>query len=81
MIAGLTSGQLLQAQVVGYNEDGLPQVNLYLILGPQVCIFIFKLNLTIKSVTNDFFFCLQQVILLNHELVVRGLAERFEQEF
>ncbi|XP_077294459.1 A-kinase anchor protein spoonbill [Arctopsyche grandis] len=56
VIAGLTSGQLLQAQVVGYNEDGLPQVYLYLTLGPQ------------------------QVISLNRELVVRGLAEWCDQE-
>ena len=36
IMAGLTAGQLLHAQVAGYDEAGLPLVHLYLTLHPQV---------------------------------------------
>ncbi|KAG6442576.1 hypothetical protein O3G_MSEX002434 [Manduca sexta] len=36
IMAGLTAGQLLHAQVAGYDEAGLPLVHLYLTLNPQV---------------------------------------------
>jgi A-kinase anchor protein 1 len=35
----LTRGQVLQAQVCGYAEDGLPVVYLYAIHGSQVRVF------------------------------------------
>ncbi|CAH2086438.1 unnamed protein product [Euphydryas editha] len=35
IMAGLTAGQLLHAQVAGYDEAGLPLVHLYLTLNPQ----------------------------------------------
>lgn len=38
IMAGLTAGQLLHAQVAGYDEAGLPLVHLYLTLHPQVFI-------------------------------------------
>lgn len=44
IMAGLTAGQLLHAQVAGYDEAGLPLVHLYLTLHPQVnsaiCIYV-----------------------------------------
>lgn len=40
IMAGLTAGQLLHAQVAGYDEAGLPLVHLYLTLGPQQVIFL-----------------------------------------
>lgn len=40
IMAGLTAGQLLHAQVAGYNEAGLPLVHLYLTLHPQQVIFL-----------------------------------------
>lgn len=36
IMAGLTAGQLLHAQVAGYDEAGLPLVHLYLTIGAQV---------------------------------------------
>lgn len=40
IMAGLTAGQLLHAQVAGYDEAGLPLVHLYLTLHPQQVIFL-----------------------------------------
>ncbi|KAM3963138.1 LOW QUALITY PROTEIN: A-kinase anchor protein spoonbill [Aphomia sociella] len=40
IMAGLTAGQLLHAQVAGYDECGLPLVHLYLTLNPQQVIFL-----------------------------------------
>ncbi|XP_045785728.1 A-kinase anchor protein 1, mitochondrial isoform X1 [Maniola jurtina] len=40
IMAGLTAGQLLHAQVAGYDEEGLPLVHLYLTLSPQQVIFL-----------------------------------------
>ncbi|CAG4989596.1 unnamed protein product [Parnassius apollo] len=40
IMAGLTAGQLLHAQVAGYDEAGLPLVHLYLTLNPQQVIFL-----------------------------------------
>lgn len=40
IMAGLTAGQLLHAQVAGYDECGLPLVHLYLTLSPQQVIFL-----------------------------------------
>ncbi|XP_004924819.1 A-kinase anchor protein 1, mitochondrial isoform X3 [Bombyx mandarina] len=40
IMAGLTAGQLLHAQVAGYDETGLPLVHLYLTLHPQQVIFL-----------------------------------------
>lgn len=40
IMAGLTAGQLLHAQVAGYDELGLPLVHLYLTLNPQQVIFL-----------------------------------------
>ncbi|XP_038215167.1 A-kinase anchor protein 1, mitochondrial isoform X1 [Zerene cesonia] len=40
IMAGLTAGQLLHAQVAGYDETGLPLVHLYLTLNPQQVIFL-----------------------------------------
>ncbi|CAG9585421.1 unnamed protein product [Danaus chrysippus] len=40
IMAGLTAGQLLHAQVAGYDERGLPLVHLYLTLSPQQVIFL-----------------------------------------
>lgn len=37
-MAGMTAGQLLQAQVAGYDEHGIPLVHLYLAIGAQVFI-------------------------------------------
>lgn len=85
IMAGLTAGQLLHAQVAGYDEAGLPLVHLYLTLHPQVSTIwigfyhyeIFKhdiclLNVACAKLCNWIF---QQVIFLNRELVDRGLAE------
>lgn len=38
IMAGMTAGQLLQAQVAGYDEHGIPLVHLYLAIGAQVFI-------------------------------------------
>lgn len=40
IMAGLTAGQLLHAQVAGYDEAGVPLVHLYLTLHPQQVIFL-----------------------------------------
>ncbi|CAH0406471.1 unnamed protein product [Chilo suppressalis] len=40
IMAGLSAGQLLHAQVAGYDEAGLPLVHLYLTLHPQQVIFL-----------------------------------------
>ncbi|XP_050667190.1 A-kinase anchor protein 1, mitochondrial isoform X2 [Leptidea sinapis] len=40
IMAGLTAGQLLHAQVAGYDEGGLPLVHLYLTINPQQVIFL-----------------------------------------
>ncbi|KAJ0180558.1 hypothetical protein K1T71_003962 [Dendrolimus kikuchii] len=40
IMAGLTAGQLLHAQVAGYDENGVPLVHLYLTLHPQQVIFL-----------------------------------------
>ncbi|GBP76215.1 A-kinase anchor protein 1, mitochondrial [Eumeta japonica] len=40
IMAGLTAGQLLHAQVAGYDEAGLPLVHLYLTIGAQQVIFL-----------------------------------------
>ncbi|XP_053625004.1 A-kinase anchor protein 1, mitochondrial isoform X2 [Plodia interpunctella] len=40
IMAGLTAGQLLHAQVAGYDETGLPLVHLYLTLSPQQVIYL-----------------------------------------
>ncbi|XP_023947873.2 A-kinase anchor protein 1, mitochondrial isoform X2 [Bicyclus anynana] len=40
IMAGLTAGQLLHAQVAGYDETGVPLVHLYLTLSPQQVIFL-----------------------------------------
>lgn len=41
IMAGLTAGQLLHAQVAGYDETGLPLVHLYLTLHPQVSYLVY----------------------------------------
>lgn len=40
VMAGLTAGQLLQAQVVGYDEGGIPLVNLYLTIGVEQVVYL-----------------------------------------
>ncbi|XP_022114422.2 A-kinase anchor protein 1, mitochondrial [Pieris rapae] len=40
IMAGLTAGQMLHAQVAGYDETGLPLVHLYLTLNPQQVIYL-----------------------------------------
>ncbi|KAL4710735.1 hypothetical protein ACJJTC_004380 [Scirpophaga incertulas] len=40
IMAGLTAGQLLHAQVAGYDETGLPLVHLFLAISPKQVIFL-----------------------------------------
>lgn len=40
IMAGMTAGQLLQAQVAGYDERGIPLLHLYLAIGAQQIIYI-----------------------------------------
>lgn len=72
MVADVTKGALALAQIAEYTEHGIPLVLMYILVGPQVIIFIlyyFKVYNNISCIS------LQSIVYLNDELVKRGFAE------
>lgn len=38
VVVELTQHRMLSAQIVGYSDTGIPEIHLYSILGPNVCV-------------------------------------------
>lgn len=70
---------MLQAQIVSYTDDGVPEIHLYSILGPNV-----RMPLSADHFPfiypNEFLFCtFQNIVFINGELVARQFAEWNQQ--
>lgn len=68
---------MLQAQITGYTETGIPEIYLYAYLDPNVSgwLEVERIRIAFQQSNNPFRFHFQNIVFINKELVARNFAE------
>lgn len=74
-VVELTHDRMLQAQITGYTETGIPEIYLYAYLDPNVSACVRRARIACEQNNNSFRFHLQNIVFINKELVARNFAE------